>query len=93
MSLFHACYMLHPSHPTSFNHHSNISRSIQVMKLLIIQSHPASRHFFPLGSKYSHHHSVLIHPQLSNNVQRKTTKKSSKYLDETRELKIVINFE
>jgi len=32
------------------------------MKLLIMQSSPAFRHFLPLGSKYSHR-PVLKHPQ------------------------------
>jgi len=33
------------------------------MKLLIMQSSPASRHFLPLRSKHSPHHPVLKHPQ------------------------------
>jgi hypothetical protein len=34
------------------------------MKLLIMQSSPASRHFLPLRSKYSPQHPVLKQPQL-----------------------------
>jgi hypothetical protein len=33
------------------------------MKLLIMQSSPASRHFLPLRSKYSPQHPFLTHPQ------------------------------
>jgi hypothetical protein len=33
------------------------------MKLLIMQSSPASRHFLPLRFKYSPQHPVLRHPQ------------------------------
>jgi hypothetical protein len=50
--LSHACYMLRPS-PPGFDHPNNIWWSVQVMKLLIMQSSPASRHFLPLRSKYS----------------------------------------
>jgi hypothetical protein len=35
------------------NHPNNIWWSVQVMKLLIMQSSPASRHFLPVRSKYS----------------------------------------
>jgi hypothetical protein len=37
--------------------------SVQVMKLLIMQSSPASCHFLSLKSKYSPQHPVLKHPQ------------------------------
>jgi len=47
------CYMPHPSHPPWFDHPNNIWWSVQVMKLLIIQSSPASCHFFPPRFKYS----------------------------------------
>jgi hypothetical protein len=42
--------------------------SLQVMKLLIMQSSPASRHFLPLRSKYSPWHSVLKHPQSCSSI-------------------------
>jgi hypothetical protein len=37
----HACYMFHPSHPPWLDHSDNIWQSVQVMKLLIMQSSPA----------------------------------------------------
>jgi hypothetical protein len=49
----HACYTTHQSHPPLFDLPNNIWWSVQVMKLLIMQSSPASRHFLPLRSKYS----------------------------------------
>jgi len=42
--LFHACYTPHPSRPR-FYHPNNIRCSVQVMKLLIMQSSPAPGHF------------------------------------------------
>jgi hypothetical protein len=33
------------------------------MKFLIMQSSPASHHFFPLRSRYSPQHPILKHPQ------------------------------
>jgi hypothetical protein len=42
----------HPSHSPWFDHPNNIWWSIQVMKLLIMQSPPASSHFLPLRPKY-----------------------------------------
>jgi hypothetical protein len=44
--------MIHafPSDSPWFDHHNNIWLSIQAMKLLIMQSSPASRHFLPLSS-------------------------------------------
>jgi hypothetical protein len=36
---------------------------VQVMKLLIMQFSPTSRHFFSLRSKYSPQHPFLKHPQ------------------------------
>jgi hypothetical protein len=36
---------------------------VQVMKLLITQSSPASHHFLPLRSKYPPGYPVLKHPQ------------------------------
>jgi hypothetical protein len=51
-----ACYVPQPSHPPWFGHRNNIWWSLQVMKLLILQSSPASRHFLPLRSRYSPQH-------------------------------------
>jgi hypothetical protein len=45
--------MPRPSHPPSLDHPNNICWSVQVMKLLIMQSSPASRHFLSLMSKCS----------------------------------------
>jgi hypothetical protein len=50
--LSHAYYMSCPSH-LWFCHPNNIWWSVQVMKLLIIQSSPISCHFPPLRFKYS----------------------------------------
>jgi hypothetical protein len=41
--------MPRPSHLSRFYHPNKIWWSVQVMKLLIMQSPPASRHFLPLG--------------------------------------------
>jgi hypothetical protein len=50
--------------PPRLHHSNNIWRSVQVMKLLIMQSSSASCHFLPLRSKYSPQHPVLKHPQI-----------------------------
>jgi hypothetical protein len=52
-----------PSYPPWLDHPSNIWRRVQVMKFLIMQSSPVSRHFLPLRSIYSPQHPVLKHPQ------------------------------
>jgi hypothetical protein len=44
--------MPRPSHPPWYDHPNYIWWSVQVMKFLIMQSLPASRHFFPLRSCY-----------------------------------------
>jgi len=44
----HVCYMSRPSHPPWLDHSNNISWSVQVMKLLFMQSSPAFHHFLPL---------------------------------------------
>jgi len=44
--LTHSSYMTRPSHPPSFDYRNNIWRSIRVMKLLNVQSSPASCYFF-----------------------------------------------
>jgi hypothetical protein len=53
-----------PAHLTLpwFDYLNNIWWSVQVMKLLIMQSFSAFRHFLPLRSKHSQH-PVLKHPQ------------------------------
>jgi len=48
------------SHPPWSNNSDKIFRSVQVTKSLIMQSSPASHHFFPFRSKYS---PVLKYPQ------------------------------
>jgi hypothetical protein len=45
-------YIPRPSYNSSLNHPNNIWWSLQVMKLLVTQSSPVSRHFHPLRSKY-----------------------------------------
>jgi hypothetical protein len=45
------------------DHQNTIWWRVQSMKLLIMQSSPASRHFLPLRSKYSPQHPVLRYPQ------------------------------
>jgi hypothetical protein len=51
------------AHPPSFDHPNNIFLNEQVMKLLMMQSSPASLHFPPLRSKYSPQHPVLRYSQ------------------------------
>jgi hypothetical protein len=58
----HTCYMLRQSHPNSFDHSNNIWWSVQVMKLLIMQTSPAFCSFLLLRSQYSQH-PVPKHPQ------------------------------
>jgi hypothetical protein len=67
----HACYMPFPSHPPWFCYPNNISWGIQVTKLLIMQSSPASCHFFPLRSKYSrkwHKLQSRVYPSLRRSI-------------------------
>jgi hypothetical protein len=40
--LSHPCYMPHPSYPPAFDHPNKIWWSVQVMKLLIMQSSPTT---------------------------------------------------
>jgi hypothetical protein len=54
-SLSHACYMPRPCHPTWFDHPNNIWWSLQVMKLLIMQPSPASRHFLLVTAMKTSH--------------------------------------
>jgi len=58
----HACCLPRLSHPPWFDHRDNTCWSVQVMKLLIMQSPPASHHFLPLRSKYSPQRPVLRQP-------------------------------
>jgi hypothetical protein len=60
------CYMPWPSHHPRFDHPNNIWWSMQVMKLLIMQSSSASHHFLPLRSKHSPQHRVLKYPNKFN---------------------------
>jgi hypothetical protein len=62
LHLSDACYMHRTSHSPWFDHYNNIWWSVQVMKLLTMQSSPASWHFFPLRSKYSPQHPVIKIP-------------------------------
>jgi len=59
----HACYMPNLSHHRWCIHPNNIRWSVQVMKLLIMQSSTASCPHLLLRSKYSPRHPVLKHPQ------------------------------
>jgi hypothetical protein len=58
--LSHACYVPCTSHPPCPYHPNNIWCGVQVMKPLIMQSSPASRHFLSLRSKYSPQRPVLF---------------------------------
>jgi hypothetical protein len=48
----HSCYMPRPSHPSWLDYSNYTWRRVQVMKFLIMQCSPTSRHFIPLWSKY-----------------------------------------
>jgi hypothetical protein len=58
----HSCYKPCSSFPTSFDHSNYVWRGVQIMKLLIMQFSPISRHF-SLRTKHSPQHPVLKHPQ------------------------------
>jgi hypothetical protein len=49
----HSCYISCPSHPPWLYHSNYIWRRVLVMKLLIMQFSPISRHFISLRTKYS----------------------------------------
>jgi hypothetical protein len=51
------------SHPPWFYHSNYTWRTVQAMKLLIMQFSSTSYHFISLRSKYSPEHRVLKHPQ------------------------------
>jgi hypothetical protein len=59
--LSHACCMPRLFHRHWLDDANNIWWSIGVIKLLIMQSSPHSRHFPPLRSKHSPRHPVLTH--------------------------------
>jgi len=58
-------FILHAvqSHVPWFDYPNNKWWSVKAMKLLIMQSSPASHHFLPRRSKYSPQHPALRHPQ------------------------------
>jgi hypothetical protein len=53
------CYMPCPSHPPLLDDSNYIWRRVQVMKLLIMQFSPTSRHFISLFGR----NILLSHPQ------------------------------
>jgi hypothetical protein len=57
----HSCCMPYPSHPLWLGHSNYTWRSLQVMKLLIMQFSSTFRHFISLRSKSYPQHSVLKH--------------------------------
>jgi hypothetical protein len=59
-SSYHECYMPCPSHPPSPDHPNDSSWSIQVMKLLVMQSSPVSHYFCLLGPN------ILLSTQFSH---------------------------
>jgi hypothetical protein len=59
----HACYMPFPSQPPWLLFSYCTWRTVQAMKLLIMQFSSVSCHFIPLWSKYSPQPHVLKHPQ------------------------------
>jgi hypothetical protein len=77
--------MPHSSHPPWLDNPNNILWSTQIMKLLIMQSSPGSRHFLPRRTKYSQHpvlqnllcSSLSVRDQVSHPY--KTGKKSFLY--------------
>jgi hypothetical protein len=61
--LYHPCYMPHSSHPSWFDHSNNILWSVQVIKLLTMQSFTTFLPFLPVRSKFSLQYFVPKHPQ------------------------------
>jgi hypothetical protein len=59
----HSRYMPSTPHPPWLDHSNDVWRGVQVMKLLITQFPPISRHFISSETKYSLQHPVLKHPQ------------------------------
>jgi hypothetical protein len=62
LSLPHVLHV-HSMYPPWFDHTNNILWSVEVTKLLIMQSSPASCHLLPPRSWYSPQQPVLKHPQ------------------------------
>jgi hypothetical protein len=58
------------SHPHWLDHSNYTWRTVQVMKLLIMQFSPTSYHFIPLWSKYSPQHPALKHPQPTQSMMQ-----------------------
>jgi hypothetical protein len=67
----HARYMHSPSHNPPFDDLQNILWRVQAVYLLTMQFSPVSRHFIPLGSKYSPKHPVIktLNPCCSPNTR------------------------
>jgi hypothetical protein len=63
LSTSQSCYIPCPSHPPLLDHSNYTWRRLQVMKFLIMQFSPTSRHFIALRSKYFPQHTLLKHPQ------------------------------
>jgi hypothetical protein len=62
-SSLHPCYMPCPSYPSWLDHSNYTSRSVQIMKLIIMQFSPTSCHFISPRSAYCPQYPVLKHPQ------------------------------
>jgi hypothetical protein len=58
----HSCYMPLPSHPPRLDHSNYTWRRVQIMKLLVMQFSPFSRHLISLRSKCSPRRPALKHP-------------------------------
>jgi hypothetical protein len=61
--LSHACYMPRPPHSHWLDLPNEIWGWVQIMKFLIVQLPPFSRHLIPLRSKYPSQNPVLKHTQ------------------------------
>jgi hypothetical protein len=61
--LYHACYLTRPPQSPWLDLPNDIWGWVQIMKFLIVQLSPFSRHINPLRSKYSSQNPVLKHPQ------------------------------
>jgi hypothetical protein len=72
--LSHPCHMSYISHHSWFDHPNIIWWNMQVRKLLIMNSSPASCHFLPLRSKFSPDHPVLNHTQWAHPLAWEETK-------------------
>jgi hypothetical protein len=57
--LSHSCHMSRPPHPPRLYNSNYTWRRVQIMKILIMQLSPPSRHSIPLWSKYSPQHPVF----------------------------------